>query len=133
MAIREHHEWVQAIREAVATAHDHYATRGWFDSHDIVNWLNEHHNDILNEIVDHYRLTADGTPAQDPVHQATVQIGNFMRDWMGQDKTEYAERRSARRVNLSDGTTRHGDSEVSVWSVLPQTQLGNPSDRTANM
>jgi hypothetical protein len=71
--------------------------------------LNEYRNDELNDIIDLYGNT------HDPVHNATIQIGNYLKNQLGQHKS--GARVSDRRVTLRDGSTRDGRCEVSVWRI----------------
>jgi hypothetical protein len=115
MRIKNNQTWVQAIHAGVAAVRQTHAQRGWYDSHDLINWLNDHRNLILNEIIHNYRITGQGTPAQDPVFIATRQIGKYLQDWLGQVKT--GEHSSGRTVTLSNGDNRDGEAAVSVWDI----------------
>jgi hypothetical protein len=66
--------------------------RGWHDGHDLVNWMNINRNGEFNDIIGYYR------PGADPVHAATIQIGNFLKNRLGQ--TKIGERESPRRITL---------------------------------
>jgi hypothetical protein len=74
------HRLVQAIRDGVAEMHRTHGNRGWYDGHDLVNWMNGNRNAELNDIFDCYRSAAD------PVHTGTVQIGNFLKNCLAQRK-----------------------------------------------
>ena len=97
---------VQAIRDGVAELRQLHAARGWYDGHDLITWLSDHRNPELNSVIDYYTRG-------DPVHTATVQIGNFLKNRMGQEKI--GERVSTRRIRLRGGANRDGECNVSVW------------------
>ena len=122
---------VQAIRDGVAEMHRLHARRGWYDGHDLVNWMNSNRNAELNDIIDYYRRAPAGSrrrrPGRDPVHSATVQIGNFLKNRLGQRKVR--EQNSPRQITLRGGAHRDGNCNVSVWQVSQDTALG--SARTA--
>lgn len=99
----------RAIHDAVIAVQNRFANQGRYDGHDVVNWLNSHRNAQLNDIIDCYR----GTP--DPVHYATIQIGNYLRNRLGQQKIGI--RVSGRSITLRDGSTRNGRCDVSVWRI----------------
>src|SRR5208283_4891297 len=61
---------VAAINNGVAFVRRTHATRGWYDGHDLINWLDTHYNSELNDIIDCHVSTSS-----DPVHTATIQIG----------------------------------------------------------
>ena len=98
----------------------------WYDGHDLVNWMNSNRNEELNGIIDCYRRPG----AADPVHTATIQIGNFLKNQLGQQKIR--EQTSQRRITLRDGANRDGPCDVSVWQISQDTALGNRRDRTAH-
>ena len=100
---------VEAIRDAVAASRIAGANERRYDGHDVINWLNDHRNNELNDIINCYHNTPD------PVHYATIQIGNFLKNQLGQQKI--AERVSDRRVTLRGGSRRDGRCDVSVWSI----------------
>jgi hypothetical protein len=74
MSIADHPTWVQTIDNGVAAMHQAYAGRGWYDSHDLVNWLIEHSEPVLKDIIESYRLKGDGAPVRDPYMIATRRI-----------------------------------------------------------
>ena len=100
---------VQAVRDAVAEMHRLYAIRGWYDGHDLVNWMNSNRNAEFNNIIDCYR------PGEDPVRTATIQIGRFLKRCLGQQKIR--EQESPRRITLRAGGDRDGYCKVSVWQI----------------
>ena len=89
-----------AIHDAVVAVQIACANQGLYDGHDVVNWLNDHRNDQLNDIIDCYRRTSD------PVHYATIQIGNYLRNRL--DQRKIGTRVSYRKITLRDGSTRNG-------------------------
>jgi len=89
--------------------HRLYARRGWYDGHDLVNWMNGNRNAEFNDIIDYYR------PGDDPVHAATIQIGRFLKKYLGQQKIRDQE--SPRRITLRTGGHRDGYCNVSVWRI----------------
>src|SRR5450755_2212918 len=91
---------VRAIHSAVAELRITHADERNYDGHDVVNWLNDHRNNELNDIIDRYSNTPD------PVHSATIQIGRFLKNQINQNKI--GERVSNRSVTLRDGSTRNG-------------------------
>ena len=123
MPIADHPRMVQAIHEAVtsARAHSTRQEQGWYDGHHIVNYLNQQHNDVLNEIIDMYAGTLD------PVHQATIQIGNFLRLHLRQNNERYPARESRRRITLRNGKKRNGVCAVSCWEISPETEPPAPN------
>lgn len=125
MPIKDHSHWVEVLRAGVAEMHRQFAADGEFDGHDLINWMNTNHNEVLNEIVTSY------VPAEDEVFIATRQIGKFLQDWMGQQKI--GERPSKRSIRLSDGSTRDGECSVSVWLISPDTSPGNRNDRSGRL
>lgn len=100
---------VQAIRRTVAILRVAHAGARHYDGHDVINLLNDQHNAELNDIFDCYRNTSD------PVHYATIQIGNFLKNGLNQIKI--GERVSSRRITLRGGSTRDGRCDVSVWQI----------------
>lgn len=115
MRIIDNSSWVQAIQTGVTAFHAAHAGRGWFDSHDLVNWLNIHHNAVLNAIVTNYRITKQGKRAKDPVHTATREIGKFIERELGQIKI--GDHESTRRITLTGGSRRDGVCVNSVWRI----------------
>ena len=97
-----------AIRDALAAVRNASRRQGTYDGHDIVNWLNDHRNHLLNDIIDCY-------PRGDSVHIATIQIGNFLRDRLHQ--TKVGVRISERRIALLGGSSRNGKCKVSLWRI----------------
>jgi hypothetical protein len=106
---------VRAILDGVAEMHRLHSDRGRFDSHDLINWMNDRENAALNELIALYH-------GDDPVHTATVQVANFLKNEVGQRKTH--EQVSRRRITLNGGTPRNGDSKVSVWEISASTREG---------
>lgn len=104
---------VQAISEAVAQMHADHARDGRFDTHDVINWMNEHRNAELNDIYDLSRDSDDGAMRADD------QIGRFLHS-LGQIKID--ERPSERRITLRNGTQRNGECRTSVWESSPRTE-----------
>src|SRR5438477_12024439 len=115
MRIRDNPRWIQAIRAGVAAVRQAHTQRGRYDGHDLINWLNQNHNVVLNEIIDNYMITGQGTPADDPVFIATRQIGKYLQDWEGEVKI--GKHFSQRRVALQNGGNRDGECDVSVWQI----------------
>jgi hypothetical protein len=109
--------WVPVIDAGVATLQVAHAGRGWFDSHDLINWLNVYHNVVLNEIVANYRITGEGNPAKNPVHTATREIGKFIERELGQVKI--GDHISVRNpIMLTGGGVHPGDQCMnSVWDI----------------
>lgn len=120
----ETHHLVQAIRDGVGELHRLHVRRGWYDGHDLINWMNSNRNDELNGIIDYYRPSG-----ADPVHIATIQIGNFLKNRLGQQKI--GEQTSPRQITLRCGANRDGRCNVSVWQISHGTMVGNLRDRTA--
>lgn len=56
------HHLVQAIRDGVAQMHRSHLRRGWYDGHDLVNWMNSNRNEELNGIIDCYRRPGAAKP-----------------------------------------------------------------------
>jgi Protein of unknown function (DUF2442) len=121
MRIIDNPAWVRAIHAGVTALQAKHAPRGWFDSHNLINWLNRHHNAVLNAIVDNYRTTGKGKPAKNPVHTATREIGRFIERRLGQVKT--GDHQSVRNpIKLTDGGVHPGDEcENSVWKIDAST------------
>jgi hypothetical protein len=71
--------------------------------------MNSNRNDEFNDIIAYYRFGAD------PVHAATIQIGNFLKNHLGQMKI--GEQESPRRITLRGGGNRDGYCNVSVWQI----------------
>jgi len=101
---------VRAISNGVAFVRRAREADGWYDSHDLINWLDIHHNDVLNDIIDCYK-----SRSSDPVHTATIQIGKYLRDHLGQVKV--GENKSYHHITLRSGDKRNGDCEVSKWKI----------------
>jgi hypothetical protein len=129
MPIADHVPLVRAIREAVAAVRrdPRSRKRGWYDSHCVINYMDQFRNEELNCTFDQYGH------CEDPTHQATIQIGCFLRDHLGQSKERYGEGPSGRRITLRDDSRRDGECSVSRWEISPATELGNPSDRFAHL
>jgi hypothetical protein len=104
---------VRAICDGVAQMHAEHAEDGRFDTHDLINWLNDHRNSELNDTYDLYR------GSDDPEMRADNQIGRFLYN-LGQIKI--GERTSVRRIGRRDGVDRNGECKVSVWEVSPRAQ-----------
>lgn len=115
MRIKNNPRWIQAIRAGVGAVRRIFAQRGWYDGHDLINWLNQNHNVVLNEIIDNYLITGQGTPAVDAVFIATRQVGKYLQDWEGEVKI--GDHLSQRRVTLLNGGNRDGKCAVSVWRI----------------
>ena len=124
MRIREDPTWVRAIQAGVTALHDAHGSRGWFDSHDLINWLNDHHNAVLCAIVDNYRTTSQGKPAKNPVHTATREIGNFIKRELGQVKI--GDHHSVRNRIKCAGGGEHpgGECGNSMWRIDAATTGG---------
>jgi uncharacterized protein (DUF433 family) len=56
MGIADNPSWVKAIDDGIAAMRLAHSERGWYDSQDLINWLNEHSKEMLSEIIDSYRL-----------------------------------------------------------------------------
>ncbi len=121
----ERHQLVQAIRDGVGEMQRLHVRQGWYDGHDLVNWMNRNRNEELNDIIDCYRRGG-----ADPVHTATIQIGSFLKNQLGQQKIR--DQTSARRITLRDGAHRNGRCNVSVWQIPQDTALGDCRGRTAH-
>jgi hypothetical protein len=117
MRIIDNPIWVRAIHAGVTALGAAHAARGWFDSHDLINWLNDHHNAVLCAIVDNYRITGKGKPAKNPVHTATVQIARFIE--LRLDQVKIDNHRSVRnRIKCTGGGEHPGDEcENSRWRI----------------
>jgi uncharacterized protein (DUF433 family) len=122
MSIADHPSWVRAVDHGISAMREAHADRGWYDSHDLINWLNEHYQGVLNEIIDSYRNREDGTPAQDPISIATQQIARFLQDHKGQ--VQVGKQASHRNVIQAEAPRGGGDSVVAVWQIGPATVLG---------
>jgi hypothetical protein len=107
---------VRAILDGVAEMHRLHSDQGQFDSHDLINWMNDHENAALNELIALYH-------GDDPVRAATVQVSNFLKNEVGQQKT-HNKQVSHRRITLNGGASRDGDSKVSVWEISASTREG---------
>ena len=105
---------VQAVRDGLIEMHRIHAQWGQFDGHDLINWLNQNRNAEFNDLIDCYRATPG-----DYVHVATIQVGNYLKNHLGQVKI--GERVSQRYITLRNGTTRDGVCEVSIWRIDPTT------------
>jgi hypothetical protein len=119
MRIIDNATWVPAIHTGVTAMHTAHAARGWFDSHDLINWLNVHHNAVLNAIITNYSITGQGRPANDPVHTATREIGKFIERELGQVKI--GDHESNRRITLTGGGRRDGACVNSIWRINSAT------------
>jgi hypothetical protein len=100
---------VRAIRDGATEMRRRYVKLGSYDGHDLINWMNDNRNDELNDIIGYYR------PGADPVHAATIQIGNFLKNCLGQ--TKIGEQESPRRITLRGGGNRDVCCNVSVWQI----------------
>ena len=129
MGIADNTSWVQAIEDAIAAMHQVYADRGWYDSHELISWLNDHSKVVLNEIIDSYRFKKDGTPAQDPVLSATRQIAKFLADH--RDQVQVRKHISHRNVIETEPPRPEGDSVVAVWQI-PSNAAAADSDGPCN-
>jgi len=109
------HRLVRAILDGVAEMHRRHAAAGAFDSHDLINWLDEHRNPELNDIYD-LDLGSD-----DVEMRADQQLGRFL-DSLGQVKV--GEGTSSRHITRRGGADRPGVSEVSAWQISPETVGG---------
>ena len=94
--------------------HRRHAEQGQYDSHDLINWLNDNRSAELEEI---YKLYAD---CVDPEMTADQQIGKYLYE-VGQQKI--GERESPRRIVLP-GRNRSGTCTVSVWAINATTREG---------
>jgi len=92
--------------------HMAHAARGWYDGHDLVGWLNVNHNHQLNAM---YALF--GT-SSDPQMTGDQQIGNMLKNKLGQKKT--GDHESNWTINTPTGT-RSGRNMVSVWKIEKAT------------
>jgi hypothetical protein len=119
MRIIDDSNWSHAIQLGVLYQHATHASRGWFDSHDLINWLNANHNAILNALVTNYEITGEGKPAEDPVRTATRETGKFIERELGQVKI--GEQESLRQFTLANGTHRNGVCLNSKWRIDAQS------------
>ena len=121
MRIVDDSTWVQAVQAGVAVLHARHTVHGRFDSHDLVNWLNDRHNAVLNEIIDNYRITKQGKRAKNPVHTATREIGKFIERELGQVKID--DHLSVRKPIKLAGGGVHPAAECtnSVWNINAAT------------
>lgn len=114
---------VSAILDGVAEMHRAHGAGGTYDTHDLVNWLNDRRNSELNEIIARY-------PNGDAVHVATVQIGRYLQNRLGQRKVD--DRVSTREdIALRAGVRGGGDCKVSVWEVSRATEAALDRAREA--
>jgi len=103
---------VQAIIDGVDEMQRGYKARGWFDGHNLINWLNVNRSPELNDI---YDLYAD---CKDPEMTADQQIGRYL---YRLKQVKIAERISTRRINRRSGFHRNGVCQVSVWEISSKT------------
>jgi hypothetical protein len=117
MRIVDQPTWVSAIRAGVTAVQTALAAHGQYDSHDLINWLNINRSAVLNAIVNNYRITASGMPAQNPVHTATREIGKFIARHLGQIKLgKHASARDP--IALTGGGVHPGDvCTNSFWQI----------------
>src|SRR5271157_2544740 len=123
MGIADNPSWVMAIDDGIAAMRQAHSERGWYDSHDLINWLNEHSKEMLSEIIDSYRFKQDGTPAQDPILIATRQIANFLQDYRGQ--VQVGKDISHRNVIHTEPPNPEGETVVAVWQISSSTAAGD--------
>ena len=123
MVIADNPSWVQAIDAGIAAMHQVHANRGWYDSHDLINWLGAHSNDVLDEIIAAYRFKGDGTPARDPILIATRQIARFLDDHRAE--IQVGKHVSHRNAIQARPPRAGGDSEVAVWKIEPNSAADN--------
>jgi len=102
---------VHAIKTSVNAVRGIRAAQGedWYDGHDVINRLNSDFNRELNDVIDAYPTSVD------PVHTATIQIGNYLKNHLGQRKIGVNV--SPRRIALRSGESRNGECEVSKWKI----------------
>jgi hypothetical protein len=103
-----------AILDGVRKMHVVYAQRGWYDGHDLINWLDANRNDELNEIYDLYQNS------DDPEMRADQQIGHHL---YRLNQKKIGERKSPRRISKRSGHNRNGFCKVSVWEISPGTAV----------
>jgi len=115
MSIADHPTWVQTIDDGVAAMHQAYAGRGWYSSHDLINWLIEHSEPVLKEIIESYRLKGDGAPVRDPYLIATRQIAKYLRDHRGQERI--GRLKSYRKTIQTDPPRVGGYADATVWRI----------------
>jgi len=115
MSIADHPTWVQIIDEGIAAMHQAYAGRGWYDSHDLINWLIEHTEPVYKEIIESYRPKGDGAPVRDPFLIATRQIAKYLRDHRGQERI--GRHKSYRKAVQADPPKVGGFADVTVWRI----------------
>ena len=99
------------LREGVREIHRLYANRGWFDGHDLINWLDQNHNPELNAMHALYRGDSQKVGDQ--------QIGKALYK-LGQRKIGLNV--SERRITTHDGN-RDGKCEVSMWEISTRTAI----------
>src|SRR5258708_4051508 len=95
-----------AIREVQVAGS---TSRGWYDSHELIGWLNANHNQELNEM---FALFGG-----DPVQNGDIAIGKFLYK-LGQIKI--GEHVSERRVTTPTGN-RDGRCVNSIWEISQTT------------
>ncbi len=123
MGIADNPSWVQALDDGIAAMRQAHADRGWYDSHDLINWLNEHSNTVLNEIIDSYRFRRDGTPAHDPILTATRQIAKFLQHHRHQ--VQLGKHISQRNAIQTVPRRAKGNAVVAVWQISSVAATGN--------
>jgi len=123
MGIADNPSWVQALDDGIAAMRQAHADRGWYDSHDLINWLNEHSNTVLNEIIDSYRFRRDGTPAHDPILTATRQIAKFLQHHRHQ--VQLRKHISQRNAIQTVPPRAKGNAVVAVWQISSVAATGN--------
>ena len=112
MGIAHNPSWVQALDDGIAAMRQEHADRGWYDSHDLINWLNQHSSMVLKEIIESYRLKGDGAPVRDPYLIATRQIAKYLRDHRGQERI--GRHKSYRKTIQTDLPRVGGYADVTV-------------------
>ncbi len=112
MGIADNPSWVQALDDGIAAMRQAHADRGWYDSHDLINWLIEHSEPVLKEIIESYRPKGDAAPARDPYLIATRQIAKYLRDHRGQERI--GRHKSYRKTIQTDLPRVGGYADVTV-------------------
>lgn len=109
---------VTGIQDGLVELQARQASKGEFDGHDLINWLDQRRNKELNSIYDLYN------DCRDPEMTADQQIGKFLYTL---DQIKIGERLSPRRITRRNGTNRNGTCKVSVWEISPQTCFIHPT------
>jgi len=103
--------YLPLLSQGVREMHRMYADREWYDTHDLVNWLNENHNTELNAIYSCYQGDAQRVGDQ--------QIGKALYKL---NQIKIGTNVSERRITLPNGN-RDGRCEVSMWEISERTAV----------